>query len=1098
MASEDGKIRKVDLVEKGAESGYTDLEKRAKEALKGIAKALDDLSKAEKRAGITKNELTKLEKERIAEIKKAEAASIKLTKATESARKARLKEADAIDKNKKALDKQRVSSKKATDATKSQEKASKGLTATFKNLLRSMVAFIGVRMFIQTVKDTFELVKTLDSLRFAMSAIIKDTIELGQTQDWLKKITNDYGAELVNTTERYIKFRAAAIQSNLSAKDTQEIFGTMTKAAGVLGLKTDELRGIYLALEQMLSKGKVTTEELRRQLGERLPGAMGIMADALGVTIPKLDEMLKKGEVLSAETLPKFAKQVEIAFGLESIKRVDTLAAATSRLKNSWTILVSEFTNGNKISKKLSAAINFMAENLGDLISFAYKSIKAFVIYKSLMLGYSAVLQVLKARTAALIAIETIRTKGLKLAVIEMWKLNVATAANPIGALVAVLIAAVAILYSFVSGIDFAADSQELLTAAIEKTTKAQEKLNNTILSNREAQLKAIDDYYDRLIAGSINENKIDELKKTQSATKLVILKAELESVKTNIEAYNNSLKSFTKGTAAYETRNTVIKIQSKRYLELLDLINKLENADLGLSDATKGTVAWYRKQITATKALIELEKDRGKIIPIQKEVNKLQKELNALLGIEKKGRGGLNKDKVNTSGFDLAIIELEEKMRIEKEISDNKDREMDDRLTASKNFYKWDLELLKLNYDKQIALAEGNADKIILINQKYKFAKTGSKEDEVSDKESKALEFKNKELITLEDEKNTELIRLRTEYKDNAEKLKEEEEKLNLDINKRIIQSEIDYAKKKILIWEDLGLPIGELKSKILQLEAALAGLGDTDGIDKQKESFQEILEAASQFNDALGGLFDAISARKIENIDAEIVAEEAKYDKLLQLASDDAAQTESIQREKDAALVKLEKKRLKEVQKAAKQKKANALIDIAINTAVAISNAPKESLIFGLAAVPVLVALGALQAAAVLAQPIPQFAEGGDMMHDGKALINDGGNREYVERNGVILSSPIKNAVVDLQKGDTIHKDYNSLMNASIMTSLANDNKNLDSSRLKLIFDDNYANLENVIGKSLSKAKFNNNISLNGFDKNQELYRQEQSRWS
>jgi hypothetical protein len=69
---------------------------------------------------------------------------------------------------------------------------------------------------------------------------------------------------------------------------------------------------------------------------------------------------------------------------------------------------------------------------------------------------------------------------------------------------------------------------------------------------------------------------------------------------------------------------------------------------------------------------------------------------------------------------------------------------------------------------------------------------------------------------------------------------------------------------------------------------------------------------------------------------------------------------------------------------------------------------------------------------------------------------------------------------------------------MNASIMTSLANDNKNLDSSRLKLIFDDNYANLENVIGKSLSKAKFNNNISLNGFDKNQELYRQEQSRWS
>ena len=36
----------------------------------------------------------------------------------------------------------------------------------------------------------------------------------------------------------------------------------MTKAAGVLGLKTDELTGIFLALEQMISKGKITTEEL--------------------------------------------------------------------------------------------------------------------------------------------------------------------------------------------------------------------------------------------------------------------------------------------------------------------------------------------------------------------------------------------------------------------------------------------------------------------------------------------------------------------------------------------------------------------------------------------------------------------------------------------------------------------------------------------------------------------------------------------------------------------------------------------------------------------------------------------------------------------
>ena len=84
----------------------------------------------------------------------------------------------------------------------------------------------------------------------------------------------------------------------LTAKETQDIFGTMTKAAGVLGLKTDELTGVYLALEQMISKGKITTEELRRQLGERLPGAMDIMANSLGVTTAELDGMMKRASLV--------------------------------------------------------------------------------------------------------------------------------------------------------------------------------------------------------------------------------------------------------------------------------------------------------------------------------------------------------------------------------------------------------------------------------------------------------------------------------------------------------------------------------------------------------------------------------------------------------------------------------------------------------------------------------------------------------------------------------------------------------------------------------------------------------------------------------
>ena len=82
----------------------------------------------------------------------------------------------------------------------------------------------------------------------------------------------------------------------------------------VLGRGTEDQRLAFLALEQMMSKGVVSAEELRRQLGERLPGAVSMMAEALDVTVAELQDMLKAGEVLSNEALPKFAQVLEQRF----------------------------------------------------------------------------------------------------------------------------------------------------------------------------------------------------------------------------------------------------------------------------------------------------------------------------------------------------------------------------------------------------------------------------------------------------------------------------------------------------------------------------------------------------------------------------------------------------------------------------------------------------------------------------------------------------------------------------------------------------------------------------------------------------------------
>ena len=54
----------------------------------------------------------------------------------------------------------------------------------------------------------------------------------------------------------YIKFIIAALRAGLSVKEIHNIFIKINEAARELKLKTYELTGVYLALSQMVSKGK--------------------------------------------------------------------------------------------------------------------------------------------------------------------------------------------------------------------------------------------------------------------------------------------------------------------------------------------------------------------------------------------------------------------------------------------------------------------------------------------------------------------------------------------------------------------------------------------------------------------------------------------------------------------------------------------------------------------------------------------------------------------------------------------------------------------------------------------------------------------------
>ena len=91
----------------------------------------------------------------------------------------------------------------------------------------------------------------------------------------------------------------------------------------------------------------VETEELKKQLGNALPGAIKAATMAYQTLHPEMKvteeffmEQMKAGKVLSSELLPELAKAYEKLYGIENVKRAETLQAAQERLQNSWTDLV--------------------------------------------------------------------------------------------------------------------------------------------------------------------------------------------------------------------------------------------------------------------------------------------------------------------------------------------------------------------------------------------------------------------------------------------------------------------------------------------------------------------------------------------------------------------------------------------------------------------------------------------------------------------------------------------------------------------------------------------------------------------------------------
>ena len=222
---------------------------------------------------------------------------------------------------------------------------------------------------IQTARETSRVTTALKNVSGGAANYAK-------SQQFLLDLAKKYGIELLALTGNFAKFTAAASNAGVAMADQKKIFESVSRASVAFGLTAEDTNLTFLAITQMMSKGKISSEELRRQLGERLPIAMSAMAKAAGVPISKLDKLLSQGKLMSNEILPKFADALN-----EMIPSVNTdnIETSINRLKNAFT----EFTKGTgvqaafkKVVDSIVKAVEYAGANVKSIIS----SVSSFVI----------------------------------------------------------------------------------------------------------------------------------------------------------------------------------------------------------------------------------------------------------------------------------------------------------------------------------------------------------------------------------------------------------------------------------------------------------------------------------------------------------------------------------------------------------------------------------------------------------------------------------------------------------------------------------------------------------------------------------------------
>jgi tape measure domain-containing protein len=172
----------------------------------------------------------------------------------------------------------------------------------------------------------------IKKLEIALKGVTTNQIEYNDALKFIQTSTNNYAVTQDILTRQFTKLQASVQGSGGSLQDTKIVFDGIVSAVRATGGSLQDVDSALTATAQVFSKGKVSAEELRQQIGERLPGAFTLFAKSMDMTPQQLDKALEGGKV-SLKDFMVFAKDLFDRYGENAKAIADSPAAAGDRLQ---------------------------------------------------------------------------------------------------------------------------------------------------------------------------------------------------------------------------------------------------------------------------------------------------------------------------------------------------------------------------------------------------------------------------------------------------------------------------------------------------------------------------------------------------------------------------------------------------------------------------------------------------------------------------------------------------------------------------------------------------------------------------------------------